>query len=40
MRNYNTKNQFLCERDLGSLPAGREDLEAAGEHLAQYLGGL
>ena len=30
----------FCERDLGSLPAGREDLEAAGEHLAQYLGGL
>ena len=30
LRNAHLKNIVLCERDLGSLPVGREDLEAAG----------
>ena len=30
MRIYHIKNRITCERDLGSLPAGWENLQAAG----------
>ena len=39
MRNYHIGDLIFCERDLGPLPAGREDLEYAGGIFCQVFRG-